>query len=193
MEQPISTRLQEEKKRPGLYLAAESAFDRAKQWAVSMAASRPTSTSSSLSDSDDAAPPSRFSEDEISAFDKLHSETRTWFAEQRKLQDGKKLWEDPVLRSREAEGKLKFLESEVARLEKRKPPRRRPKPTASSSSKKDPIVEAMEALNLTMADLNNLTAGADSDGPTTTSGGEHPETTAPDAEQTQGELKHEEL
>ncbi|GAA5888399.1 hypothetical protein JCM6882_008607 [Rhodosporidiobolus microsporus] len=78
--------------------------------------------------------PQRFTTDELDKLDKLISSTQQWLDESVKKQEKTKPYEDPVVRVAEIERKLKDLESETKKLEKKKAPRRKKVVSSSSSS-----------------------------------------------------------
>ncbi|BGP19879.1 hypothetical protein JCM10213_008647 [Rhodosporidiobolus nylandii] len=77
----------------------------------------------------------RFTSDELDKLEKLVTSTREWLDDALKKQDKVKAYEDPVLRVAEIERKLKDVEGEVRKLERKKAPRRKKVvPTSSSSA-----------------------------------------------------------
>lgn len=137
MEQPISIRIAEAARRPLVYARSETSFQKALDWLVTMRAAATLPASAS----EDEQP--RFTKEEVSTMEKILEEAQDFFKEKRKLQDAKKLWEDPVVKASELESKLRFLDSEVLRLDKKKAPRRRPRPTS-----KDSIEDMLSSLNI---------------------------------------------
>ena len=98
---------------------------------------------------------------EIDALAKLAADGRTWFVATVKAQDGKKAHEDPVLRVADLERRAKEIESEVAKLRKKKAPRK-PKVVASSSS------------SSSTATSSSASASSDEPAPEATASGERP-------------------
>ncbi|GAA5827900.1 hypothetical protein JCM11251_007722 [Rhodosporidiobolus azoricus] len=78
--------------------------------------------------------PLRFTADELDKLDKLISSTQQWLDDSVKKQEKTKPYEDAVFKVAEVERKLRDLESEVKKLEKKKAPRRKKAVSSSSSS-----------------------------------------------------------
>ncbi|GAA5979281.1 hypothetical protein JCM11641_001981 [Rhodosporidiobolus odoratus] len=76
----------------------------------------------------------RFTVEELDKLDKLVSSSREWLEDALKKQGAVKAYEDPVVRVSEMERKVKDLETEVKKLERKKMPRRKKVPVSSSSS-----------------------------------------------------------
>ncbi|BGP43196.1 lumenal Hsp70 protein [Rhodotorula kratochvilovae] len=86
----------------------------------------------------DADAPARFTPDELDKLDALLKETRAWVEDADARQAKLRAHEDPVVRVAEVEKKEKEVEREVAKLEKKKVPRRRKAGTKAETVKPEP-------------------------------------------------------
>ncbi|BGP11187.1 lumenal Hsp70 protein [Rhodotorula toruloides] len=80
--------------------------------------------SAALTKSDPSAP-QRFTTDELDSLDKLVKESQSWLDDALKRQEKLKAHEDPAFKVAEVENKVKEVERETSRLEKKKQPRRK--------------------------------------------------------------------
>ncbi|GAA6014558.1 hypothetical protein JCM10207_001644 [Rhodosporidiobolus poonsookiae] len=122
----ISSRSTEALKRPEIVASLRDTLTSSTSF---LASARSNFTANTASDA-----PQRFTADELDKLDKLVTSTREWLDDSLKKQDKVKPYEDPVVRVADIERKLRDLESEVRKLERKKQPKRRKVASSSSAS-----------------------------------------------------------
>ncbi|GAA5891468.1 hypothetical protein JCM8208_007291 [Rhodotorula glutinis] len=103
-----------------------------------LSSARANATATTASDPD---APQRFTADELDKFDGLVRESQTWVADAEARQAKLKAHEDPAVRVADVEKKLKEVERELAKLEKKKVPRRRKAGTKAETVKPEPTAK----------------------------------------------------
>ncbi|KAI5474325.1 protein of heat shock protein Hsp70 family [Pseudohyphozyma bogoriensis] len=97
-----------------------------------------TSAKSNHTIATSANEPSKFTTEELDAFEKSISAAKGWFEETVKKQEGLKGTDDPVLKAKDVEGRAKELKKEMDRLEKKKAPRKKKVLSSEKTAKDEP-------------------------------------------------------
>ncbi|GAA5839170.1 hypothetical protein JCM9279_002616 [Rhodotorula babjevae] len=103
-----------------------------------LSSARANATATTASDPD---APQRFTADELDKFDGLVRDSQSWVADAEARQAKLKAHEDPAVRVAEVDKKLKEVERELAKLEKKKVPRRRKAGSKAETVKPEPTAE----------------------------------------------------
>ncbi|GAA5940238.1 hypothetical protein JCM3775_004408 [Rhodotorula graminis] len=106
-----------------------------------LSSARANATATTASDPD---APQRFTADELDKFEGLVRESQTWVSDVEARQHKLKAHEDPAVRVAEVDKKLKEVERELAKLEKKKVPRRRKAGTKAETVKPEPTAAGKE-------------------------------------------------
>jgi len=129
MERPISTRLDEARRRPEAIAKLEASIKKARGFATVIKAATTVTP--------DDKPP-HYTTEEIAELERIITEHADWLSEKQKLQDAKQIFDDPVLRIGEMDSKTRRLDDEVTKLTNKRPPtKRKLKPVVSGEAKVD--------------------------------------------------------